>query len=199
MPSQSTFLPIADTYVRQGMPNKNQGEETFLRVRAAGDNRALIKFDQETIHDIIGSGEVISAYLELQTVRNQENWGKQGRTIEIYRLVRDWSEYGATWNCSTDTNPGNARADCPGNGWDMGKPKRQELYPWVASPTDSVLITNNTDGTIIFDVTEDVKSFLNGTPDHGWIVKKEDENKPGLVEFGSRENDASPVLVIVYQ
>jgi len=199
VPSQSTFLPIADTYVRQGMPNKNQGEETFLRVRAAGDNRALIKFDQETIHDIIGSGEVISAYLELQTVRNQENWGKQGRTIEIYRLVRDWSEYGATWNCSTDTNPGNARADCPGNGWDMGKPKRQELYPWVASPTDSVLITNNTDGTIIFDVTEDVKSFLNGTPDHGWIVKKEDENKPGLVEFGSRENDASPVLVIVYQ
>jgi hypothetical protein len=180
-------------------PNKNQGGESFLRVRAAGDNRALIKFNQNELQSLVGSDTIVSAYLELDITRNLENWGKQGRTIDVHRLIHDWSESGATWNCSNDTNPQNFRADCPKNEWEMGKPKRSELHPWALAPTDIELITNASRGIIRYDVTQDVQSFLNGVANYGWIIKKDDENRPGLVEFGSRESATPAKLIIIYK
>lgn len=43
---QTTSLPAAaDTYVRSGAADTNEGGAPFLRVRASGDNRGLVRFD----------------------------------------------------------------------------------------------------------------------------------------------------------
>src|SRR5688500_11962933 len=44
-----SFGASADTYLRNGIPNTNEGGSTYLRVRDAGNNRALIRFDQAAI------------------------------------------------------------------------------------------------------------------------------------------------------
>lgn len=88
-----------------------------------------------------------------------------------------------------------ARRIAPATSWDMaGAP------PWEALPTAQALITNGQTGVVSFDVTQDVAAFLNGTSNHGWIVKKTDENQSGTVLFHSRDvNQASnipPTLIL---
>ena len=40
------LAPAADTYLRSGGANQNQGSDTALRIQASGKNRALLHFDQ---------------------------------------------------------------------------------------------------------------------------------------------------------
>jgi len=43
------LLPLGDTYLKDGNPNQNQGDDTILRVRKTGTNRALVQFDQAAL------------------------------------------------------------------------------------------------------------------------------------------------------
>lgn len=110
--AQTTLAPIADTYLRSGSPNQNQGSDTILRVQQSGNNRALIRFGQAEIVAAVGNGRLASATLELYIQTNANNWGSTGRTVDAHRLTADWTEAGATWNCGIDTNPVNSSADC---------------------------------------------------------------------------------------
>lgn len=187
----ATLIGIADTYLRQGSANKNQGDETFLRVRQSGKNRALIRFDQTAILATVGAGSLASATLEL-TVEKATNWGSEGRTVDIHRLMADWSELGATWNCPDDTTPSNSSPNCAAQ-WDGGL--------FAEDATDSLLHTNDLSGTVQFDVTADVQAFLSGTANFGWLIKKQDEGQNGLVECTSRDGmlGQEPRLVLVVE
>ena len=210
-----TLQASADTYVRSGAPDTNEGGSSFLRLRASGENRALVRFDQAALAQAVGSGAVASASLELDIAENGNNWGSSGRTVSVFRLTSDWAEgngfvdqgsppnrgtgSGATWACAIDADISDQGKDCSGTTeWEMAKPNEPELHPWAEPATHTVLITNGLTGTISFDVTADVQAFLaGGTPNHGWIVKKDLEGPSGQVQFASRETGGGPRLVVV--
>jgi len=173
-----------------------QGTEPILRLRASGNNRALLRLDSAAVATAVGSGTVTSARLEPTIVLNADNWGATGRTIDLHRLTQAWTEAGATWNCGDDLDPGNQKPDCPLTAWEMGG---AGPHPWIATPTATRLITNGLQGVITFDVTADVQAMLGAGSHPGWILKKTEEGPSGRVEFGSRESATPPRLVLEIQ
>ncbi|MGH9259380.1 MAG: DNRLRE domain-containing protein, partial [Acidimicrobiales bacterium] len=156
----SALAPAADTYIRQGNPNQNQGTELILRLTASGKQRALLRWDAQAIAGAVGGDSLVAARLELTTAANADNWGTTGRTIDLHRLTKAWTETGATWNCADDTNPTNPVADCTGaTAWAMDGP---DPRPYDATPTATRLITNGLRGVITFDVTADVRALSSG-------------------------------------
>ena len=186
-PYLTTLEVLQDSYLRQWAPNTNEGGSSKLRVKALGNNRALVKFD-------IGGADLaglISARLVLTVSYAADNWG-DGRLVFAHKLLSDWSEgngwvdgrtyrgtgAGTTWRCPSDTNISNHAADC-GEVWNGG------LY---AAPTgEGVVHTNGMVGEVVFDVTKDLKAGAA----FGWILKKELEGRPGRVEYHSRESAAA--------
>lgn len=67
--------------------------------------------------------------------------------------------------------------------------------------TASILHTNTLTGWVSFDVTADVTTFLAGTANYGWLLKKTDETQSGWVEYTSQEGalDQAPRLVLVFE
>ena len=187
----ASFPAVADTYLRSGSPNQNQGTDGFLRVRQSGKNRALVRFDDATVGAVLAGAEISMATLELFLETNGDNWGADGRAVGAHRLTADWSESAATWNCAADADLANQQPDCASQ-WAGGA--------FAPQPTASVLHTNGLGGLLAFDVTADVEAFLAGTPDHGWLLKKEDEGKSGLAEYTSREGAAgnAPRLTVIF-
>lgn len=212
-----TLTATSDTYVHKGASDTNEGASPLLRIRAAGDNRALVRFNQAEIAAAVGSGTLLSAVLELTIDETKNNWGKQSRQIQAHRLVSPWAEgngknaglpgnqsfrgtgLGATWECAQDTNIENHNSDCTeADDWDMRLKKKTPFSaPWVESFTDSVFVQKGQEGVIDFAVTADVQAYLQGSLNHGWVIRKEEENKPGDVSFFSKESaGAAPVLIL---
>ncbi|MEW6774692.1 MAG: putative Ig domain-containing protein [Bdellovibrionota bacterium] len=205
-----TLEVVADTYLRSGAENTNEGGSTFLRVRESGDNRALVRFSQAELEAAVGAGALSWALLEADIQHNGDNWGT-GRAVDAHLLTSDWTEGngkvsginpsdrgtgpGATWNCATDADIENQAKDCSGvSEWNMSG---AGLRPWAEVPTDTVTITNLQSGTVAWDVTADALSFLSGSaPNYGWLIRKTEEGQPGLVEFDSRESGNPPRLVL---
>ena len=102
------LAPSADTYLRSGSANQNQGADGFLRLQSSGNNRALLRVPTADLTAAVGTGRLVTATLELYIQSNGDNWGSDGRTVDVHRLLADWSEAGATWNCGIDANPGNS-------------------------------------------------------------------------------------------
>jgi hypothetical protein len=209
-PVTVTFNSVGDTYVRSGQGNRNFGGGTFMRVQPSGDNRALVKFDQNAMQSTI-SGTVLEAKLRVTITDNNNSWGATGRTVDVHRLISDWTEgtgtennqgtgSGATWNCAIDSIISNAAKNCSGTTeWEMGQPNNPSVHPWVQTATDSETITNNQTGVVEYDVTSDVAAFMNGTNNYGWIIRKTNEGQNGQVSFGTRESTSDPQLVVTYQ
>ena len=190
-----TTVPItADTYLRQGEPNQNFGTASILRVRPTGDHRALLRVDAVTLAATIGDATVVAARLELTITLNANNWGPSGREIALHRLTVPWTETGATWHCGVDSVPGNSQAECAaGTAWAMGP---AGPTPWALPPSATTTIVNGQSGVVSFDVTADIAAWRAGTLSAGWLVKRVDEGPSGAVEFGSRESEAAPRLVL---
>ena len=92
----------ADTYLRRGNPNTNEGASTFLRVRATGDNRALVRFDEAVIQDAIGGETLLTATLQLTILETPSGWGPNGREVALHRLTQDWAEGNGFVYCNSD-------------------------------------------------------------------------------------------------
>jgi hypothetical protein len=99
-----------------------------------------------------------------------------------------------TWNCATDANISNKRADC------NSKWNGANFAPEII---DSETITSATLNTWIeFDVTENVQSILDGNSEnYGWLIKKSNENNSGRIAFASSEHvddSIRPQLVLEF-
>ena len=188
----SSLTPAADAYLQAGSgANANFGSDTVLQVMA-GPQRTLVRFDQTQIATAIGADSLVSATLQL-TIVSIGNWDGSG-TLSLHRMARSWTEGGATWNCSIDTNPANQSADCNEAGqWPMGSPGAGD--PYLSSATSSITVTNNQTGVVQFDVTADVRAFLAGTTNNGWLIKK-DDGYEGFARFRSKETSAKPRLML---
>lgn len=211
-PGVITINSTADTYVRSGQSNQNEGAGQFMRVQSSGYNRALVRFDQSALQSVIGGGTVVSAKLRLTITDNGNNWGTAGRTVDVHRLISDWAEgngtesdrgtsSGATWNCAIDSLIENLTKNCSGSTeWEMGQPNNPALHPWIETASATQTITNNQTGVVEFDVTADVASFATGiNSNYGWIIKKTNEGHTGQVSFGTKESTSVPQLVVTYQ
>jgi Glucodextranase, domain B len=186
-------LPIvADTYLRQGSPNQNQGGEAILRVRQSGKNRALLRVDAAELASLLAGTTIDSARLDLYIEDNGDNWGSAGRTVDLHRLSSSWTETGATWNCADDADPANQQPECSPQ-WDGGD--------FEAEATGSVLVSNGLRGWVGFDVTADVAAMAGGAAHQGWLLKKTDEGRSGRVEFTAREGAAAQAsgVVVVFE
>ena len=220
----SVLLSNKDSFIKQGELNTNEGANTMMRVRDNGNNRALVLFDQNEILAATQERTLSSATLRLYIEENGNNWGLNGRTINVHRLLADWTEgngfndkpesmslsqfndlktrgdgLGVTWNCATDTEINNQQTNCSPQ-WNGAS--------FNLTPTDTITIfkdnpptgTVKTIGWIEFDVTSDLQTFLSNTEqNYGWIVKKTEEGDAGLVEFTSDESATNmPELVLVF-
>ncbi len=194
----ATVVATADTYVRKGAPNQNEGADAILRIQASGRNRALLDFDGPAIASALAGEGLRQAHLELTISKTFDNWGPD-RVLGVHRMLHDWSELGATWNCSVDTDTSNSSPDCGGpTAWSMWKPDLpDEQVAWNDPPSGTALIASGETGVVRFDVTRDVACYLEGfTPFSGFLVKKEAEQQAGHIEFTSRETATPPLLVL---
>lgn len=188
-----TLISVGDATLKQGSPNTNQGGESVLRIQQSGSNRALVRFDQQALQQTVGNSSIRSAKLRLFIVANANNWGSDGREVNLHRLTQSWTEMGATWNCPQDTNTGNGNPDCNPS-WEMGG---SSLPPFAIAPTHVVLHQNNQTGWVEWEVTGDVRQFLAGQANnYGWIVRKDDEGASGQVDYASRESSNQPQLLV---
>ncbi len=189
-----TLLADADTYIRQSSPNTNWGTDTALQLGGGGRSRVLVRFDSTALRAVVGAGTLDSAWLEFTITAGPQGWGTNERTVDLHRLLRDWTELGATWNCAVDANPANSVPDCPTQGWDMTNNGNGTYAP---GKTDRVKVSNGQTGVLRLGVTADVAAFLGGSQLHqGWVFRKTSESQGGEAVIFSRESGSQPRLVV---
>ena len=114
--------PVAadrDTYVASA-DNTSRGSRDSIAVDGTGPNRLLVHIGQSALVASVGGGTVTSAKLEMTIKATNTGWPAGGATVDVYRVLKDWTEAGATWNCAIDSNTGNSTADCSGvTAWSM--------------------------------------------------------------------------------
>ena len=200
--NKATLFSEKDSFIREGIKFSNEGSNEILRVMGSGptNNRAVVQFSQDEIESVTESKQLESATLKLFIISNDGKW-ENGQHVTIHQLTTEWLEgnesnapladfvgiqNGVSWNCSSDGS------SCVSK-WNGGH--------YIDTPTDSVFISNHLqDGYWIkFDVTEDVNNFLLGSPNHGWIIKKSNEDSSGRINFAARESNSNvPELVMVF-
>jgi hypothetical protein len=152
-----------DTYVDQSLATTNFGSATGLTVQSRNSSRNMrvyIRFDLSQCSPAIpSSATVSSALLRMVPIAVASNC----RTYDIFRVSSSWVESSATWsNQPFGTSINN---------------------PPTASRTSSSNIgaapcTNTADNvyTSGWDVTSDVRAFVTGTVNNGWMIRDDIEN-----------------------
>lgn len=193
-PPPSPTPIVYDTYIREGSPNQSAGSEVSIQVSNLTNHRSLVAFNQQVIAATVGTGTVTAAKLRLEIIYNANNWGSTGRDVAVHRMTKAWPELNATWNCANDSNTQNNSADCTGtNAWSMSNPAQ---WPFTTTPSSVVVQKDGKIGVVEWDVTNDVKAFMQGTANYGWVIKKVDEAKSGFVRYFSHEGAIAPQLVL---
>ena len=128
---------------------------------------ALIRFD---FSEIPPGSEILEARLFLY---HYSVWGEQ---ISIHRMLKNWTELGATW-----------WEPCEGcnpwwQGWSQGN--------YVSSPTFSERVTG-IEKWFSWDVTGDVKEFLSGTSNDGWFLKSAETTGTDLTSASFYSKDSN--------
>lgn len=175
-----TLNSIKDTTLLQGTPALNQGSSTTLTLQNNNGNaaRSLIEFDLGALSANITSGSLVSASLQFTVASNDGNWqGGRARRITANSTASAWIESEASWDCAT-------AIDC---GWSGGA---------YGSESGRFDVSSNTSGSVQFDVSADVVSILNGAPNFGWLIKKDEENRSGSIAFYSSESISPPQLIL---
>jgi hypothetical protein len=185
-----TLSLTQDTYIREASPNRNYGSLDTLRTWNSPD-RILVAIAQESLVAFIGQDSVVSATLQFKVKAISGTWNNTA--VNILRMTQAWTQTGATWNCGIDDNTSNESKDCTSAQWAMNGPS----LPWSTPFTDNEVIQTGVEQEVItLDVTTDIRAFLNGTPNFGWIIKKANENLSGRLVLRSRESEIPPLLIL---
>ncbi len=162
------FYPTDDTFIDHSMPDVLKGLMPVLRLRNdyGSGGRPEWAFDVLTKFDISSippDAYIYSAKLKLYYYEWIDN-DPTGYILRLYRATSDWDENTATW----DTRPSNA-----------------------SQLTAYKIVPSSAGRWLVWDVTDDVKSFVSGQLDnYGWVLK--DENYWGygnipVMHFRSKE------------
>ena len=177
-----------DTGIRIGTPNKNYGSSATLDI-----NRGLIEAQSSELSSVLGAGDyLLAAKLQFTLVPSDERRRQQPREVGLHRLLKPWTENGATWLCGNDSNTSNSRPDCGSSGWNP----LLNNGTFVDRASSTVTVPASRTGSVAFDVTSDVRSLLaNPAGNFGWVIK----TNPGVLEFAdfaSSESATPPVLLL---
>ncbi len=189
----SSLSAIADTTLRQQQTNQNRGTDDLLRLGWSQGSRALVRFDQAAITAAVGTGQLVSAYLEFWVDGTGESWGSGAQNVTAHRLTSEWTEAGVTWACAIDAHPSDNQTDCNPQ-WNGGT--------YLAAATATVPHTKETRGPVRFAVTADVAAYLAGTANRGWLLRKANESAGGRIDYASRQGATAahaPRLVLVVE
>jgi hypothetical protein len=172
--------------------NTNYGTADFvgiMRYEAATNNvqRGLIKFDLSSIMGAVATSVVLSTFIIY-------DYALTTATISAYRLLRNWTLLGVTWNKYDGTNTwGTAGAT---NASDIDT----TFGAWGTVNTSATEAVG-TEKQISLNVAE-FNKILNGTyPNYGWLLKTgEAADTDGYNHATSRNSTAGyrPKLVIEY-
>ncbi len=175
----------ADTYVINTAPNTPQGGTTMLAgyfIAGASITRSLFA---TALPDMPPPAVIESAQLRLYQDNSLTGY-REGAVIRLHRVLKPWSE-SSTWNSN-----GVASA-WASSGLGAGS-------DYVASATDANVMPLNRH--TYFDVTEDVRAFVNGdTPNYGWVAINAQESGITLSRFRTREDATAswrPALIVRY-
>ena len=173
-PTPQVFVRDAaqDAWIDQGKLTQNKGADGSLRVKAQAGSlrRSLVQFN---LSGIPATGCVQTATLKMTLT----SVGRSARSYAVHRLSSAWvegtsaSSSGVTWQRRTATVPWSL----PGGDF--------------ATNATATASTATTAGSVVqWDVTADVRAFVGGTTNNGWIVKDTAESANAEFVFGSREN-----------
>jgi len=157
---------IRDTNLDAWNPDTNWGNHGNLWLRPGGAQLSLYRFD---FAELPTGANVNIAWMGFWTFDDKD---QRGFVAKVYRLLKDWSELGSTWNQAANGQPW----EVPGalGASDVAAEMSAEA---TLSPTDTW-----------FDVTEDVRGFLSGAFENfGWRMSVDDG--PSLqFQLASSEN-----------
>jgi hypothetical protein len=205
-PSNETLPSSKDTLVYERETHANEGANPRLTLEKITGKAArnLLGFDLSGVD--ISSLTKATLVLTIDPSDQVTGWGN-GETVSVKPLTVAWQEgngkkhglpgsqqtagsgAGATWFGPIDENISNDSS----NGvvqWSGGA-----TYATTGA-TPPLVVRNQQTGELRFDVTQDI---LNGA-EHGWLLRKDAENRGSKVSFYSREGSATlgPRLILEY-
>ena len=147
----------ADTFIASFDPQVNYNQATLLTLNEQlGDkSRALLKFDMQPIP--LGT-TILNAELKLHVT--YRSGIVVGRSVIVNRLIREWAPESTTWQLSsTGAAWGLPGASAPNN-------------DYISDP--SAIFHLGDGDELSFDVTDDVRRWLIGEPNRGWLLRLSD-------------------------
>jgi PQQ-like domain len=159
-------LRAADTFLDQAAPNTVNGAQQTFAVRSLTGNsnrRAIVMFDLSSLPNVGIKSAILT--LHVQTAPSAT------RTYEAHNVTSFFTEGNATWI---------TRA--PGIPWGAAG------GDFTAAATSTNTVTNAST-TLTFDITADVQTWYNGSPNYGTLIKDSAENNAASVQtvFCSKE------------
>lgn len=183
--STDTIAINRDAYLGPDPDDYWKGTTDSLVVDGTRSNRILIGVNQTAIAAAVGSGTLVNATLELTVRATNGSWPVGGATVDVHRVLQDWTEADVTWVCSDGHTV-----------WDMSTGAGTI---WHSAHTARTTITNGQTGVVRLDMTADVAAFLAGTQtNYGWLIRRtaEGAGEPGRISFASREGAPQPRLIL---
>lgn len=197
----------------QGPPfatENNLGAHTHVAVGRANSDRTNRAFFQFDITGNVPSGSIItSATFEFDVTRQGgATNGQIGNDFSLHRVTDAWDEGSGVGNSGAITEDGVTwTVSTVGSLWaTMGG-------DFDAATSGTVFVDGPTDGSfggedlppVTYTITSaklitDIQNIVDGTPDHGFVLKGENEEDPATMgsaaRVGSREGNLAARLVI---
>lgn len=178
-----------DVSLRQDQPDTNFGTVNIIGVGESNAStvwkRALIAFD---LSSIPSNATIVSATLSLTVVTDSSS---NARTMSAYRVKRNWTETGATWNKYDGTNDWQTAGAGGANDIDVSAMGSGSVT--ASQAVGSVV-------TLTFTAAE-VQKFIDGTyTNYGWLLMVDTESSD-LYDYASSDHSTAtlrPVLTVVY-
>lgn len=166
------FYPTDDTYINESSPGINMGGYVELQTRGQIDDNLNTLIKFDL--STIASIDIKKATLKLNYF-TYSNGNPVGRLLYVHRLTSNWDEETVNWNTHPSYVP----------------------YPGI---TDSAIVPDLFGG-ISWNVTEDVKNYVNGAyNNYGWVIDDTVSNSDATTIFYSKEgtidNNLKPRLEI---
>ncbi len=150
-----THSGTEDTYLREASPTANQDSQQInVFSYLVGDRgNGLIRF---TLPGVLAGATINSATLSLFITDRTTI-----KTVDVHRVLRAWTETGATWNTYDGTN----------NWGTAGGTNAADISAATASTVVSELSLIYQDFT---GLAADVQAWVDGAANNGWLLKRND-------------------------
>ena len=177
----------------------NQGTSTDLDIRSADTDRALIRF---AIFSSEG-GPVPNGAIITSATLSLYKYSGPDAVIQATRLLRNWTETGATWNTTGTGTPwtvpgaGGTGTDVVSSADGQGSIADAAANNCTVAPYPAACWLN-------IDVTSGVQAFSTGTANDGWLLTQVSSSLPAQYkDFNSKDETNFPTLrpklTITYQ